>query len=131
MLKKIKTKAQGFDPSAYRWKVTDPKEPGKLEVLHGICGACMQCDCATLVYLQNGVVVNIEGNPDAPPNYGTLCGRGRAEIMSLYNPYRVKTPLIRTNPEKGLDVDPMWKEASWDEALGLVAERLKKARILI
>jgi len=88
----------------------------------------MQRDCATLVHLEDGVVVKIEGNPEVPPNYGSLCSRGKAEIMSLYNPYRVKTPLVRTNPEKGLDVDPMWKEVTWDEALDIVAERLKEVR---
>ena len=48
--------------------------------------------------------------------------------MALYNPYRVKAPLVRTNPEKGLDVDPRWKEVSWDEALTITAERLDAIR---
>ncbi|MFC1909512.1 molybdopterin-dependent oxidoreductase, partial [Chloroflexota bacterium] len=112
----------------YQWKEVDTKEKGERKVLYGICGACMQHDCATLVHLEDGTVTKIEGNPEAPPNYGSLCSRGRAEIMGLYNPYRVKTPLVRTNPEKGLDIDPMWKEVSWDEALDIVAERLKKVR---
>jgi len=42
--------------------------------------------------------------------------------MALYNPYRIKAPMIRTNPEKGLDVDPKWKEVTWDEALDYAAE---------
>ena len=46
--------------------------------------------------------------------------------MGLYNPYRVKTPLMRTNPEKGLDVDK-WKEITWDEALDITAKELRKA----
>ncbi|MFC2007599.1 molybdopterin-dependent oxidoreductase, partial [Chloroflexota bacterium] len=101
---------------------------GKREVLYGLCGACKKVECATLVYLEDGIVTKIEGNPGVPPNYGSLCGRGDSEILCLYNPYRVKTPLVRTNPEKGLDVDPMWKEVSWDEALDMVAERLKEVR---
>jgi anaerobic selenocysteine-containing dehydrogenase len=48
--------------------------------------------------------------------------------MGLYNPYRVKTPLKRTNPKKGLHEDPGWVEISWDEALDMVAERLKAIR---
>ena len=88
----------------------------------------MQGDCATLVHMEDGVVVRVEGNPDAPPNWGTLCPKGNAEIMGLYNPYRIKTPMIRTNPEKGLDVDPMWKEVTWDEALDYAADGLKKVR---
>lgn len=112
----------------YKWPPVDSQEKGKKKTLFGICGACMQRDCATLVHIEDGIVVKIEGNPDAPPNYGTLCPKGNAEIMGIYNPSRVKTPLIRTNPEKGLDVDPMWKEVSWDEALRVVSEKLKEVR---
>lgn len=116
------------EPSPYRWKEKDQKAKGSHEVLYGLCGSCKKVECATLVYLEDGVVTKIEGRPGVPPNYGLLCNRGISEIMSLYNPYRVKAPLVRTNPDKGLDVDPMWKEVTWDEALNLVAERLKQVR---
>ncbi|MDK2985992.1 MAG: hypothetical protein PWQ96_1635 [Clostridia bacterium] len=112
----------------YKWKNVDSNEKAEKKVLYGLCRQCMQGDCATLVHVEDGVVVKIEGNPESPPNYGSLCPRGNSAIMNLYNPYRVKTPLVRTNPEKGLDVDPQWKEVSWDEALNIVAERLKKVR---
>ncbi len=114
--------------STYRWQPVNLAEKGKEETLFGICGACMQRDCATLVHIKDGVVVKIEGNPDSPPNFGGLCGRAHAQIMALYNPYRVKNPLVRTNPEKGLDIDPMWKEVTWDEAMSIIAEKLKKIR---
>ncbi|OGO24449.1 MAG: hypothetical protein A2144_01595 [Chloroflexi bacterium RBG_16_50_9] len=114
--------------SAYQWKAVDPAEKGKSLTLYGICGQCMQSDCTTLIHLEDGVVVSVEGNPTSPPNYGSLCPRGNSQIMNLYNPYRVKTPLVRTNPEKGLDVDPMWKEVSWDEALNIIVEKFKKIR---
>jgi anaerobic selenocysteine-containing dehydrogenase len=78
--------------------------------------------------MEDDIVVRVEGNPSSPPNYGSLCPRGNAQIMGLYNPYRVKVPLVRTNPEKGLDVDPGWKEVTWDEALSLVAEKLRQVR---
>jgi molybdopterin-containing oxidoreductase family molybdopterin binding subunit len=48
--------------------------------------------------------------------------------MTLYNPHRVNVPLKRTNPEKGLEVDPGWVEITWDEALDTIAERLGKIR---
>ena len=126
--KGLESNQKAFKPSPYKWKPVDPKEKGKRQVLYGLCRACMQGDCATLVYLEDGIIVKTEGNPEAPPNYGSLCPRGKSELMGLYNPYRVKTPMVRTNPEKGLDVDPMWKEVTWDEALDLVAERLKNVR---
>lgn len=128
MLGQMKSSRRLCESSPYRWKEVDPALKGTRKMLYGICGSCMQHDCATLVHMEDGIVVKIEGNKESPPNYGSLCGRGRSEIMSLYNPYRVKTPLVRTNPEKGLDVDPMWKEVPWEEALSMVAERLKKVR---
>ena len=128
MLKSFKSETKHFETQSHKWKAVDPKRTGERKVLHGICGACMQRDCATLVHLEDGIVVRIEGNPEAPPNYGVLCARGIAEIMGLYNPFRIKAPMVRTNPEKGLDIDPMWKEVSWAEALDIVAERLKTVK---
>ena len=128
VLKKIRSGRQIFEPSPHKRKEVDYKQKKEKKVLFGVCGSCMAHDCSTLVHLEDGVVVKIEGNREAPPNYGSLCARGNSEIISLYSPYRAKVPLVRTNPEKGLDVDPMWKEVTWDETLNIVAERLGKVR---
>lgn len=97
--------------------------------LYSYCLGCMQGDNSTRVQVQDGVVINIEGNPNkVPPGGGNICINGIAAIMSLYNPYRVKTPLKRTNPQKGLDVDPGWVEISWEEAIDTVSKRFKKIR---
>jgi anaerobic selenocysteine-containing dehydrogenase len=95
---------------------------------YSFCMGCMQADCSTKIYLEGGVVVNIEGNPESPLNQGKVCPRAITAIMGLYNPYRVKTPLKRTNPEKGPEVDPGWVEITWEEAIDTVAKRLKKIR---
>lgn len=76
----------------------------------------------------NGVVVKIEGNPDNPSGLGRLCPRGLAGIMTLYDPSRLNFPVKRTNPDKGIGVDPKWVRISWDEALDTIAERLRKIR---
>jgi phenylacetyl-CoA:acceptor oxidoreductase len=49
-------------------------------------------------------------------------------LQKVYNPHRIKTPLKRTNPEKGVGIDPKWVEISWDEALDTIAEKIKKIR---
>jgi anaerobic selenocysteine-containing dehydrogenase len=128
MLKSVQSGYRAFESSPYQWQEVDPSAKGEKKVQFGLCRACMQGDCATLVTLEDGVVVHTEGRPDAPPNYGTLCPKGNSEIMGMYNPYRIKSPMIRTNPAKGLDVDPMWKEVTWDEALDYAAEGLRKVR---
>ena len=92
----------------------------------GLCKMCMQGDCQTRVHVVDGVVVKVEGDPRAIQNVGTLCPRGNAAIMQLYDPFRIKAPMKRTNPKKGLDVDPGFVEISWNEAIQTVATRLKK-----
>jgi anaerobic selenocysteine-containing dehydrogenase len=92
----------------------------------GLCKMCMQGDCQTRVHVVDGVVVKVEGDPRAIQNVGTLCPRGNAAIMQLYDPFRIKAPMKRTNPKKGLDVDPGFVEISWNEAVQTVAARLKK-----
>ena len=82
-------------------------------------------DCGILAHKVNGRVVQLEGHPAHPRNRGTLCPKGIAQLMALYDPNRVKGPLIRTN-EKGVPGE--FRPASWDEALDLVAERLKEVR---
>ena len=91
------------------------------------CNMCFNM-CAIRVHRVDGVVVNIEGNPDCPTSQGGLCAKGAAGIMLLYDPNRVNVPLKRTNPEKGIGVDPKWVEISWDEALDTITERLKRIR---
>ena len=91
------------------------------------CGVCYSV-CALKVHRVNGTVIKIEGNPESSTNHGRLCPRGVSGIMTLYNPHRVNVPLKRTNPQKGLDIDPGWVEISWEEALDTVAARLAKVR---
>ena len=84
--------------------------------------------CGIRVKKENGIVVKIEGNPESAIGKGRLCPRGSAGLQILYDPNRVNKPLIRTNPEKGLNVDPKWKEISWDEAMNIIVEKLKEIR---
>lgn len=88
------------------------------------CSSCIFSNCGTEVCVKDGVAVEIRGNVDHPANQGTLCPRGGSQLMSLYNPYRPKAPMKRTNPEKGLDVDPGWVEITWDEAYQIIEEKL-------
>ncbi len=82
-------------------------------------------DCGMLARRIGGRVVKFEGNPKHPRNVGTLCPKGVAQIMAIYDPNRVKAPLIRTN-EKGKS--GTWRQASWDEALTLVGNKIKEVR---
>jgi len=100
-------------------------KPQEGEWHYTYCRMCMRGDCAAQYKIVNGVVTEVKGNPASPTNKGTLCPRGLTLIQNLYNPYRVKAPVKRTNPKKGLDQDPGWVEISWDEALDTVAKKFK------
>jgi anaerobic selenocysteine-containing dehydrogenase len=91
------------------------------------CRRC-QAECGIRAHRVNGVVVQLEGNPDSTiGSRGGLCPKGLAGLQVLYDPNRLKVPMRRTNPVKGIGVDPKWKEISWDEALDEIAAKLKTA----
>jgi molybdopterin-containing oxidoreductase family molybdopterin binding subunit len=95
-----------------------------------IPSACGQCynQCGIRAHRVDGTLVKIEGNPENPIGRGRLCPRGLAGIQLLYDPHRFDRPLRRTNPEKGIGVDPRWQEITWEEALGEIVPRLAKIR---
>ena len=87
------------------------------------CYMCA-CRCGIKVHLRDGEIRYIEGNKDHPVNKGVLCGKGSAGIMQHYSPARLTKPLRRVG-ERG---SGEFEEIEWDEALGIVAERMKKIR---
>lgn len=97
------------------------------EVVPTICDMCY-ASCGIKVRKLNGLVVDIDGQEGNPNSLGKVCAKGKAGIIGLYDPYRLKSPLRRTSKEKGIGVDPQWQEISWEEALEITAEKLKEIR---
>lgn len=95
----------------------------KTGIVRTTCAICLQ-DCGMLVHLQDGEIVKIEGDPDAPLNMGALCVKGPASLEIRNHPDRVRHPLIR----KGERGEGKWQEVSWDEALGRIADEMNKAK---
>lgn len=60
-------------------------------------------------------------------NWG-ICPKGASGLFNTYNPYRLKKPLKRTNPNKGMDEDPKWVEISWDEAFQTLTDKLARIK---
>ncbi|MBI2959681.1 MAG: molybdopterin-dependent oxidoreductase [Betaproteobacteria bacterium] len=105
--------------------MTQPKLRSK--VVPTTCGMCY-IGCSIRVQVDDGVVLGIEGDPANPQNRGAMCAKGKAGFMNLYNPNRVKAPLKRTNPKKGIGVDPQWVEISWEEALDTIVAQIERIR---
>jgi anaerobic selenocysteine-containing dehydrogenase len=95
------------------------------EMVYSWCRQCALPPCGIQVRVKDGVAIKVEGNPKSPNNQGTLCSRGNATLAAVYNPYRVKTPIKRTNPKRGMDEDPGWVEISWEEAYSTITEQMK------
>ena len=95
-----------------------------------LASSCSLCyaTCSIKAHRVDGVVVKIEGNPDSVVGKGRLCGKGVSGLMTHYDPNRLTKPLRRTNPERGIGVDPKFEEISWEEALDEIAGRLKRIR---
>jgi anaerobic selenocysteine-containing dehydrogenase len=83
---------------------------------------CRMCHggCGVLVYVKDGRVAKIAGDPDCPINHGTLCSKGIASTQLVYHPDRLTHPVRRVGP-KG---SGKWERISWDEALDAIAERM-------
>ncbi|MBI2860649.1 MAG: molybdopterin-dependent oxidoreductase [Chloroflexi bacterium] len=92
------------------------------------CHGCFNATCGLMVHRVDGVVVGVKGDPENPYNAGKICAKAFGQIMGLYDPYRPTTPLVRTNPEKGIGVDPKWKAVSWEEAYDLAAKKVAEVR---
>ncbi|MBI3914698.1 MAG: molybdopterin-dependent oxidoreductase [Chloroflexi bacterium] len=91
------------------------------------CYQCVAGPDLLNVCVEDGVATRIEPNwkfGGIHPGRGTVCVKAYGLIQKTYNPYRVKKPMVRTNPRKGRNEDPQWKEVSWDDALDLVAQKL-------
>lgn len=105
--------------------LASPEEVKKLKVdLKRTPTYCEVCfwKCAGWVYkTSEGRIWKIIGNDDDQNCNGRLCPRGTGGIGMFYDEDRLKTPLIRTE-ERGKQV---FRQASWDEALGVVADKMK------
>ena len=113
---------------ATRWwgldaaRAEDPATDGD-QVVPTFCELCFW-NCGVLAHVKGGRVTKLTGNPEHPLSRGRLCPRGAGGTGLLYDPDRLKKPLIRAS-KRGEDV---FQEASWDAALNKVAEELVKVR---
>jgi len=92
------------------------------------CVHCVQF-CGISVKMENGIIRTIYPD-EARGDYFNkgICPKGVSGGFNTYNPYRLKAPMKRTNPNKGVNEDPRWVEISWDEAFDTIAARLDKIR---
>ena len=99
-----------------------PKQPLPA-IAKDVPSTCPYCGVGCGIRLQvtdQGDIVEIQDDPDNRSSIGMLCVKGRFGTDFVQHPDRLRTPLIKENGR--------FREASWDEALDLVAEKLAEHR---
>jgi phenylacetyl-CoA:acceptor oxidoreductase len=95
------------------------------------CYQCVAGPDLLKVKIEDGVATEVQPDTAAAevhPAGGKICVKAYGLIQKTYNPHRVLTPMKRTNERKGRSEDPGFVAISWDEALDLIADRLKNIR---
>jgi formate dehydrogenase major subunit len=87
-----------------------------------VCPYCA-VGCGQLVSVNDGAIVNIEGNPDSPINRGTLCPKGAAAYQLVVNPNRVTKVWYRAPGATEWD-----KTKTLDWAMDRIAQLTKQTR---
>lgn len=94
--------------------------PWELRKVRSTCPYC-GTGCQMELNVKDNEVIKVTSDYRIPgPNQGSLCVKGRFGMDFIHHPDRLRTPLIKENGR--------FREASWDEALGLVAKRFMEIR---
>jgi formate dehydrogenase major subunit len=89
---------------------------------HSICPYCA-VGCSLVAYTNDaGQLLQIEGDPDSPVNEGRLCPKGASSMQLAVNARRADAVLYRAPRAT------KWTTISWDQAMGMLAQRVKDAR---
>jgi molybdopterin-containing oxidoreductase family iron-sulfur binding subunit len=83
---------------------------------------CRECAaaCGIIAETRDGRVIKLEGNPAHPLNRGALCARGQSALQGLYNPDRLRVPMLREGST--------FKMITWDEAIRLLTQKMNENR---
>lgn len=107
---------------AYAHPVPDPGTDGDT-VVPSFCELCFW-KCGILAHVKDGRVTKIRGNPKDPLSGGRLCPRGAGGTGLLYDPDRLRHPLLRRD-KRG---SQQFEQVSWDAALNEVATHFEQIR---
>jgi formate dehydrogenase major subunit len=113
----------GLGRSAYSKRSIEltPRTRTADRVVKSICPYC-GVGCGQEVYVRDGKILDIEGDPDSPISQGCLCPKGAATFQLVTGSHRVHQVLYRP-PRAG-----EWQAIPLDQAMDMVAERVKRTR---
>jgi formate dehydrogenase major subunit len=91
------------------------------EVVKSICPYCA-VGCGQDVFVKDGQVIQIEGDPDSPISRGRLCPKGSASLQLTTGPGRRYAVLYRR------PYGTEWERLGLDEAMDMIADRVIATR---
>jgi len=91
------------------------------EVVRSVCPFCA-VGCGQRVFVRDGEIIQIEGDPDSPISRGRLCPKGAASRSLVTGPHRLTK--IKYRPPFATD----WEELDLDEAMDRIADRVVATR---
>ena len=109
--------ASRSDATAY----LEPRTATADGVVKSICPYCA-VGCGQDVYVRDGKVVQIEGDPDSPISRGRLCPKGAATLQLTTGEHRMHQVLYRRPHATD------WEELDLDTAMDMIAERVISTR---
>ena len=86
---------------------------------------CHAVGCGIRLFVKDGELVKVEGDPDHQLTQGRLCPRCLALKEAVYHPDRIRYPMKRAREDRGLD---KWERISWDEATDLIVSKTEDIR---
>jgi len=112
---------RGKAAESARSRALAPRTAQADEVVRSICPYCA-VGCGQKVYVKDGRVTQIEGDPDSPISRGRLCPKGSASKQLVTSPSRVTEVLYRR--PYGTD----WERLSLGEAMEMITDRVLDTR---
>jgi formate dehydrogenase major subunit len=99
----------------------EPRTAKADKVVKSVCPYCA-VGCGQNVYVKDGEITQIEGDPDSPISRGRLCPKGAASRNYIQSPIREYK--VKYRRPYGTE----WEELSLEEAMDMIADRIIKTR---
>ncbi|TVT54981.1 dehydrogenase [Amycolatopsis rhizosphaerae] len=112
---------RGKAAESARSRALAPRTRSADRVVRSVCPYCA-VGCGQKVYVRNGKVTQIEGDPDSPISRGRLCPKGSASKQLVTSPGRVTEVLYRRPHGRE------WERLDLGQAMDMIAERVLRTR---
>ena len=112
---------RGAAVESKRTRTLVPRTSTADKVVKSICPYCA-VGCGQNVFVENGKVTQIEGDPDSPISRGRLCPKGSASLQLTTGPAR-RTDVLYRRPHAR-----EWERITLDRAMDMIADRVIATR---